>query len=215
MLLRAGVVNELQLNAALAEQRKWGGKLGQILVRMGALSEDLLVMALARQLTVPRADLTQVQAIPDALRQRLDRAMCEKLRVLPLAYIAERKALQVAMSDPFDVRTLDELRMRLNLKIEPLLAGEQAILEAVRRTYGATSSMAMMQSDEGDFIDNSGKKMQTTPPSQNIRPQMPPQMAPQPAAVGQASFGERVSEYARTVDAVAQLLSDKGLGPRR
>ena len=42
LLIRAGVVNDGQLNAALAEQKQWGGRLGTILVRMGALSEDLL-----------------------------------------------------------------------------------------------------------------------------------------------------------------------------
>lgn len=214
MLLRAGVVNELQLNAALAEQQQWGGRLGTILVRMGALSEDHLVMALARQLSVPRADLSALHAVPDALKERLDRTTCERLRVVPLAYVPERRALQVAMSDPFDMRAVDELRLRLNLKIEPLLAGEQAILAAVRRHYDAAASQAMQQGDELEMIDNSGRRMQTTPPSQQPRPQMSvPTTQPGPVA-GEASFGERVSEHARTVAAVAQLLAEKGVAPR-
>src|SRR5690349_10304689 len=103
MLVKAAVINELQLNAALAEQQRWGGRLGQILVRMGALSEDILVLALCRQLALPKAELATMTAVPDVLKERLTQEICERYHVLPMAYIQERRAVQLAMSDPFDV----------------------------------------------------------------------------------------------------------------
>jgi len=64
LLMRAGVVTQEQLDGALEQQASWGGKLGSILVRMRALSEDLLVKALSRQLNIPRADLSQINIPP-------------------------------------------------------------------------------------------------------------------------------------------------------
>src|SRR3981189_3439826 len=58
LLVKAGVITELQLKAALAEQQQWGGKLGDILVRMEFLTEEVLVRALSKQTGIARADLT-------------------------------------------------------------------------------------------------------------------------------------------------------------
>jgi hypothetical protein len=143
MLLRANVVTELQLNAALAEQHRWGGKLGQILVRMGALKEELLVLALCRQLSLPKAELDAIGVVPEVLKQRIDQATCEKYHVLPMTYVQERKAIQLAMSDPFDVVALDDLSRKLGTKIEAFLAGEQALMTAIRRLYGAAQTRSL------------------------------------------------------------------------
>src|SRR5919204_6477003 len=58
LLVKAGVITELQLKAALAEQQQWGGKLGDILVRMEFLTEEVLVRALSKQTGIARADLS-------------------------------------------------------------------------------------------------------------------------------------------------------------
>src|SRR5436305_15351739 len=58
LLVKAGVITELQLKAALAEQQQWGGKLGDILVRMEFLTEEVLVRALSKQTGITRADLS-------------------------------------------------------------------------------------------------------------------------------------------------------------
>ena len=49
LLVKAGVISDAQLKAALAEQGQWGGKLGDILVRMEFLTEEVLVRALSKQ----------------------------------------------------------------------------------------------------------------------------------------------------------------------
>ena len=198
MLMKAGVVTELQLHAAVAEQNRWGGKLGQILVRMGALSEELLVLALCRQLSLPKADLDVIKAVPDALKERLDQATCERYKVLPLAYVQERKAVQLAMSDPFDVVALDDLARRLGTRIEAFLAGDQALSAAIRRLYGSTSmstSMSGAVSSLGsmDFVDNSGNSLAAfKPPPADVRAMAPsaPQLDP-PADLRADPRGQR------------------------
>lgn len=161
MLLKAGVVTELQLNAATAEQERWGGKLGRILVRMGALSEELLVMALARQLNLPRADLTSVVSIPEALKARMPLDYCERYSAIPLAWIADRRVVQVAMSNPLDVKAVDDLTRLLGGNLEIFVAGDDDIDGAIRRCYAAapSSSVSGTSSSEGErmeLVDNAG-----------------------------------------------------------
>lgn len=219
MLLSAKVVTELQLNAAIAEQQRWGGKLGQILVRMGALTEELLVLALCRQLNLPRADLDAIQNVPEALKERLDRATCERYHILPLAYVAERRAMQLAMSDPFDVVAADDLTRMLGTRIEPFLAGDTALSSAIRRLYSATSSgtLAHHGSEPMSLMDNAGnaranpapKAPASTPPVAVAAPAAAAPAAPPPAPL--ADFAGRVDEQVRAVRAVAELLMERGV----
>jgi hypothetical protein len=204
MLLKAGVISELQLHAAVAEQHRHGGKLGETLVRMGALSEELLVMALARQLDLPRVDLAQVVAVPDDLKTRVDKATCEQYRVLPLAYVAERRAVQLAMSDPFDVVALDDLTRRLGTRIEPFLVGDRALAAAIRRLYTATSSASLSHGADLDLVDNAGR------PITGAMPVGGPAPASQPPSAAAASYLARVEEQSTAVRAVAELLVERG-----
>jgi hypothetical protein len=159
LLLRAGVLTEPQLAAALHEQRQWGGRLGSILVRMGVLSEDLLVKALARQLNMPRAALgpTDVLQVPPAILQRIDRATCERLVMVPVGYAAERRAVQIAIADPNNIVALDDLGRRVGLRVETLIAGETQIHQAIIRLYVGDTGLDPTLGGEGlQLMDNGG-----------------------------------------------------------
>ena len=60
ILLEAGIIDKFQLKAALAEQAKWGGRLGNHLEPLGILTEDLLVKGLSAQLKRPNLDLLAI-----------------------------------------------------------------------------------------------------------------------------------------------------------
>ena len=57
ILVQAGAIDEMQLRAALGEQKRWGQRLGVTLVKMGIIEERDLVRALARQLEIPVVQL--------------------------------------------------------------------------------------------------------------------------------------------------------------
>ena len=61
LLLEAGVIDQKRLDAALAEQQRWGGRLGRIIVSMKILSEEAIVQALARQLSIPITDFQELE----------------------------------------------------------------------------------------------------------------------------------------------------------
>jgi hypothetical protein len=228
MLVRAAVVNELQLNAALAEQQQWGGRVGQILVRMGAVSEDVLVLALCRQLALPKAELSTLTSVPDALKERVTQEICDRYHVLPMAYVHERRAVQLAMSDPFDVVALDDLTRLLGTKVEAFLAGDQALSTAIRRLYSAAAPSSLASSMDLEFVDNAGNKrpdgtgeFATVPPgsSHSSSPFVPPSSssnilaAPVSTAAQSAQLAQRIDEQARAVRAVADLLAERGYIP--
>src|SRR5213596_2421420 len=91
LLVKAGVITELQLKAALAEQQQWGGKLGDILERMQYVNEDVLVRAISKQTGIARADLSQ-PILVSALAA-IPREIAEEHDVLPLALADEGRTL--------------------------------------------------------------------------------------------------------------------------
>src|SRR5437762_9471324 len=108
LLVKAGVITDLQLKAALAEQSQWGGKLGDILVRMEFVTEEVLVRALSKQTGIPRADLN---GEPD--RNALSKIapdMAEEYGVVPVTLIDDGRTLILAMSDPNNVNVTDHLQ---------------------------------------------------------------------------------------------------------
>jgi hypothetical protein len=134
LLLRAGVITEVQLRAALGEQKKWGGKLGTLLVEMGLLTEDLLVKALAKQLGFPRIELANLSIPPEALA-RVDADFAQQHQVLPISLDPVRKQLLVAMADPEKLSVIDEIAFKTGLKVQVALAGPKSLATIIRKVY--------------------------------------------------------------------------------
>lgn len=236
LLLKAAVVSPQQVQEALTQQQKWGGKLGAILVQMGALSEDLLVKALARQLNMPRADLRAIDVAPP-LRSRIDRTFCEQHSLVPVRYDAQRRVLVVAVSDPLNLMALDELNRLVNIKIEPQLAGETQILEAIRTIYGEglrpgsggqESSIRLLNNQNSTLVKRRdeimpGRRDTAALPS-DLDPVLPPRQRPvapeipSPPPAPTAAANDRMAELeklasrqARALRATLELLVEKGI----
>ncbi|MBJ6764000.1 general secretion pathway protein GspE [Myxococcaceae bacterium JPH2] len=141
LLIKANVLQESQLKAALAEQAKWGGKLGEILVRMNLVSEDILVRALSKQLGMPAVNLEAVQSVQPHVKAKISTQTARDFSVLPLQLRDEGKTLVVAMSDPLNVRMLDELRAITKCRIVVNVAGRTSIARAFARIYEETAEL--------------------------------------------------------------------------
>jgi hypothetical protein len=163
LLVKAGVITDLQLKAALAEQSQWGGKLGDILVRMEFITEEVLVRALSKQTGIARADLS---GEPDrAAIAKVSAETAEEFNLVPLALQDDARTLVVAMSDPGNVMVTDHLRSLTGCRIGAQLAGASAIRAAIARWYrgeelsGDDSSMRIVN-NSGDAVvtvEGSGK----------------------------------------------------------
>jgi len=132
ILVQAGVLDDTALRAALAEQRRWGGHLGKILIDMHLVSEDVLVQALSHQLNFPVVNLEHRGVHPEVL-ELVPADLAEQQGVIP--FHREGKFLDVAMIDPTNLGIIDELRIRTQLNVRPYLCGPKAMEKALARFY--------------------------------------------------------------------------------
>jgi Type II secretion system (T2SS), protein E, N-terminal domain len=222
LLVKAGVITELQLKAALAEQQQWGGKLGDILVRMEFLTEEVLVRALSKQTGIPRADLTG-DGDKGAL-SLIPAESAEEFGLVPIALKEEGRALAVAMSDPLNIHVTDHLRSLTGCRIDAQLAGASAIRHAISRWYRGEELMMGDEQSSIKIVDNSGASVVTqrrprAAPVQSAPPP-PPQQQPQNGAPRTAAVEvlRGVEETQRrsvaALKAMVELLIEKGVFSR-
>lgn len=133
ILVQAGVLDTAGLHKALAEQRRWGGQLGSMLIEMKLVTEEALVQALSHQLNFPTVDLDTMD-IPAEVLALVPGELAEQNNLIPFGL--EGKFLDVAMSEPTDLGIIDELRIRTQLNVRSYLAGPKMIERALARWYG-------------------------------------------------------------------------------
>jgi type IV pilus assembly protein PilB len=149
LLLREGLVTQDQLNAALAEQRHNGTRVGYNLVKLGFIKETDLTRMLARQHKMPAVDLTKFQVDP-RIAKLIPAELALKHSVLPLK--RDGRTLTVAMSDPASMSVLDDIKFITRLDIFPVIAGEFTLRNAIEKFY--ESGEAQMQSLLSEIPDD-------------------------------------------------------------
>ncbi len=137
LMVKAGLIDDLQLQSALALQRQWGGKLGDILVTHGFIDEMMLWKGLSKQLGVPLVSLPN-EPLPAAVETLLPVELCHKHSIFPIA--KDATTLTVATSDPSNVGGLDEIAFRVGGKLKVVLAPDREIEWAIRRVYNKDPS---------------------------------------------------------------------------
>lgn len=136
LLIAQSVIDSEQLKTALGHQRRWGGRLGEILVGLGFASERAISQALSRQLGIPEVDLASLAVSENAVA-KVPFELCQRYRLIPLAIRRDERGsfLHVAMADPSDLQAIDDLRFQSGLRVEVVVAPEIEIEDAIRRTY--------------------------------------------------------------------------------
>jgi type II secretion system protein E len=133
VLVLEGKLDPDDLELALREHHKTNERVGNILVKMGLVSEEDVLRALAEQLQLPFVRLTDVQ-IPKEIIEKIPAKLVSHYHLVPLEQT--NGTLRVAVSDPLDVHTLDDLRVILQMEVEPVVAPPKDINEAIKRYYG-------------------------------------------------------------------------------
>jgi type IV pilus assembly protein PilB len=134
LLLSSHFITREQLDLALQHQKTKGGRLGQCLVKLGYLTEEILHSVLSRQFGLEIVD-PETTDIDAEILKLLPRELAVRLQVIPIR--REGNILFVAMSDPNDVSLFDELTFRTGLKIKPILAGEAQIRDGINKHFGS------------------------------------------------------------------------------
>jgi general secretion pathway protein E/type IV pilus assembly protein PilB len=132
-LLQQGLLNQADMDRALAEQRSSGERLDQVLVRLGLVERERILAAVGEQLHMEVVDLESTSVDP-AVLQLLPAKLVYKQGCVPIA--RENGTLTVATSDPFELSVLDELRLLTGCTINLVLADEQELQRFIRANYG-------------------------------------------------------------------------------
>ena len=132
LLKEAGLIDDFQLEAALSHQRNWGGKLGSIIVELEFAREGDIARVISEKMGVPYIDLFEPELSPDIFKV-LKADMAKKFGVVPVR--KEANTLVLAMSDPLDIETMDNVRFITGFSIKPVLAMTSEIKDAIRKYY--------------------------------------------------------------------------------
>jgi hypothetical protein len=170
ILVRAGVIDELQLSSALGEQSRWGRRLGVTLIKMGMVEEGHLVRALARQLDLPVASLAG-KRIPDDVIALVPMRVASEHGVIPLFVKKEGETGQLflGMEDPSNLAVLDDLSFRTGMEIHPVMVGPSELGEAMDRYYLGSSAGNSTRSDTGSPGDVLGTTVGDVMGEHNLR----------------------------------------------
>lgn len=144
LLVRAGLLEEQQLEAALETQQREGGKLGEVLVRELVLTEEQIAAALAEQRGYRHVSLAGV-AIDPAAAMLLPLGMARRRLVIPIGVTSE--TLTLAMADPLDVEAIDEAEIRTGLKVEPVVAAANQVVFAIEKYIAGGDALLELEPD--------------------------------------------------------------------
>src|SRR3989338_7717728 len=133
ILLEKKLIAPQALEHALVEQKKSGELLGKVLVRLGYLSERQLLEGLAAHLQLPIVSIRQLM-VEDVVLKRVPVRFAWHYRCMPLRLSG--KTVTIAMSDPLQVRPIDDLKVHYGLEADVVLSTEAEIEDAIQRYYG-------------------------------------------------------------------------------
>jgi type IV pilus assembly protein PilB len=138
MLVKAGKVTPEDIEKALKIQEKDGGKIGQILVRMGAISDENIISEfVGKQLNIGALRLSDIELNPEIV-QLIPEDIARKFNVIAISKLG--KTLIVAISDPNNIYVLDAIKFITGCTIQPVISPENAISRSIDTYYGAGSA---------------------------------------------------------------------------
>lgn len=141
VLVAAGAITEEQLQEGLAKQKETGRKLGNALVDLGFISNDMLITVLTTQLGIDYIELKGAK-IEEKVIHMVPENMVTKYQAIPIEIDPDNpNILKVAMADPMDIMAMDDIGLVTNLQVEPMLASEEGIRNAIDKYYGSAQAM--------------------------------------------------------------------------
>jgi type IV pilus assembly protein PilB len=136
LLLKEKRITPAQLQDALTYQKSNGGKLACNLVTLGLVKDDEITAVLSKQYGVPSISLNLFEIDADVIRL-IPAETAHKYQIVPLSRAGA--TLTIAMADPTNVFAMDDIKFMTGYNVEPVVASETALAEAIQRYYSAGS----------------------------------------------------------------------------
>ena len=141
IVIEEGFVTAERLNEVLASRTDSTENVGDLLQRMGLITEKQHLQCVALQAGIPFVDLSKLE-----IEQDVARSISHQLAVKHLAIPIEKTeyAASVAMFNPLDVASIDEIRVQLGVDVDPMFATESDVREAIFRAFGSFDSLSVL-----------------------------------------------------------------------
>jgi type IV pilus assembly protein PilB len=142
LLVKENVISAQQLQEALNYQKNHGGRLGYNLVKLGFVKDEEITALLSRQYGVPSINLARFEIDP-AVIKLVPAETAHKYQIIPLSRAGA--TLTIAMVDPTNVFAMDDIKFMTGYNVEPVVASETAIMEAIDKYYGKSTTVQLKE----------------------------------------------------------------------
>ena len=139
LLVKKNFITPDQLKKAWEEQKLKGGRLESNLVRLGYIKEDELLSFLSAQYRVPSIKISKIEINPNVIKL-IPSSIIKKYFIIPIHRVGSK--LTLAMSDPSNIIVIDEIKFMTGFNVEPVVASETEIIDAIKRYYGGGGGVA-------------------------------------------------------------------------
>lgn len=141
LLVKAGIIETAQLQKALDVQKENKKRLGEVLIDLGYTTEEMIAVALSRQLGMDKVSLKGI-SIESEIINLVNGNILRKYVMIPIEYSnGNMNVVRVAMADPMDLRAQDDFSIITSLQTEPVVATPTDIMLALDKYYGDSEAM--------------------------------------------------------------------------
>src|SRR5438477_3212351 len=157
LLLKEKRITAEQLQQALNHQKAGGGKLGYNLVKMGFVKDEEITALLSKQYGGPSINLSQFEIDPGVVKL-IPPDTAHKYQIVPLS--RSGATLTIAMTDPTNVFAMDDIKFMTGYNVEPVVASEAAVVEAIEKYYKANKAAAPPVQTGGSALEMASKGLE-------------------------------------------------------
>jgi len=150
LLIKRNYITPEQLKRASDEQKLKGGRLESNLVRLGYIKEDELLSFLSAQYRVPSVKISKMEINPNVIKL-IPSSLSKKYFIIPINRMGPK--LTLAMADPSNIVVIDEIKFMTGFNVEPVVASETEIIDAIKKYYGGGGNVAGLGSISFDASD--------------------------------------------------------------
>ena len=148
LLLEEGMISQAQLEEAVEAQKKTGKKLGEVLITLGMVKQEYITRILEVKMGIPyiRPDASTID--PEVIKL-ISEDIARKFEIVPVKI--QKDKLVIAMSDPLNIHTIDDVSMVTGMEIFPAMATEEEIKKAISIYYGSQKAMLAAEEFKKEF----------------------------------------------------------------